>query len=491
TESVLLAAAGAALGLVFGFWATRGLATSLTSILPLHVNFTAVPDVRVLAATIGFAVLSTIAFGLGPALRLSRRDLVTDLKDRSADGAGSGRRFSARNIMVVAQVSLSLAMLTAGGIFAKTAVNASRTGPGYSYDQLLIASLDGGIGGYDVARSRTSYRDILTRLRETPGMQSATVASSVAFGDTREGETLERIAGEYNIGVDEFRIIGTDYFKTLGVPMVRGREFTQVEEQSPDAPRVAIIDVALARELFGADDPIGQMIRAVREPGRPASGRQEPMQIVGIAPEMRVELLRSEPSSHLYVPLGREFRANMFVQARLAPGIDDAAGLDVMRGALRQADPGMPVLSLATMHAVHDKGIELWALRTGAKLFTLLGGVALLLAVVGVYGVKSYVVSQRTREIGIRMALGADARAVLTLMLKDGMLLTAVGVLIGVPLAVAVSMLMASVFVDLGGFDASVVSVATLVLALAATIATVIPSRRAARIEPLRALRAE
>ncbi|MDQ3171953.1 MAG: ABC transporter permease, partial [Acidobacteriota bacterium] len=288
-----------------------------------------------------------------------------------------------------------------------------------------------------------------------------------------------------------FRIVGSSYFRTLGVPMVRGREFSEAEEQSADAPRVAIIDVVLARELFGNEDPIGQLIRAKPEPGRPSSGREVPMQIVGVAPEMRVELLTVSPSSHLYMPLGREFRENLFVQVRLSPGIDDVAGLDVTRRALREADPGMPVLSLMTMHAFHDKGIELWALRTGAKLFTLLGGVALLLAVVGVYGVKSYVVSQRTREIGIRMALGADAGAVLRLMLRDGMILTLAGVLIGVPLAVAVSMLMASVFVGLGGFDATVVSVATIVLGSAATIATVIPSRRAARIEPLRALRAE
>lgn len=491
TESVLLAAAGAALGLVLGFWATRGLAASLTSILPLHVTFTAVPDARVLAATIGFAAFSTIAFGLGPALRLSRRDLVNDLKDRSADGAGSRRRFSGRNVMVVAQVALSLAMLTAGGIFAKTAVDASRLGPGYSYDRLLVASLDGGIGGYDADTARRSYRSILAGLRETPGVASASVASSVAFGDTREADTVERVAGKGNVGVDEFRIIGAGYFKTLGVPLLRGREFTEAEEQSPGAPRVAIIDEALARKVFGAEDPIGRLIRRVPELGHPSVEREVPMEIVGIAPPMRVELLQRRPSSHLFVPMGRNFRANLFVHVRLAPGIADLDGLDLTRRALREADPGMPVLSLMTMHALHDKGIELWALRTGARLFTLLGGVALLLAVVGVYGVKSYVVSQRTREIGIRMALGADARAVLKMMLRDGLMLTGGGVLIGVPLAVAVSMLMASVFVDLGGFDATVVTVATLVLASSAAVATLIPSRRAARIEPLEALRAD
>lgn len=492
TESLMLAGAGAVFGLLIAYWATRGLSASLASVLPLQVSFSATPDVRVLAATIGFAALSTIAFGLGPALRLSRRDLVADLKDRTGSAASAGRRFSGRNVMVVAQVSLSLAMLTAGGIFARTAVDASRATPGHSYDRLVLASLDGSIGGYDEATTRASYRNILDRLRSAPGLETATFTSTVAFGDTHVGETIERVGVQGEpADARELRVIGADYFATLGVRMVRGREFTPVEESSPHAARVAIVDELLARQLFGDEDPIGQMVRAVRDPGKPASSREQPMQIVGIAPPMRAELLQPGPVPHIYVPAAQDFTSAMHVMVKAAPGVTDAAAIDAVRQHVRAADVAMPMLSLTTMRGFHDRGIELWALRTGARLFTLLGSVALLLAAVGVYGVKSYVVSQRTREIGIRMALGADARDVLRLMLRDGLILTGVGLAIGVPLAVAVSRIMGSVFVDIGGFDGMVVAGATLVLAAAATVATAIPSRRAARIEPLVALRAD
>ena len=495
TESLLLAGAGAALGLVLGFWATRALAVSLaslTSSLALQLSFSPEPDARVVLATIGFAAISTMAFGLGPALRLSRRDLVNDLKERDGGGAGTGRRFGARNLMVVAQVALSLALLTAGGIFTSSTVAAVAANPGFSYDRLYIATLDGAVAGYTEEITRASYRRILDRLRQTPGVEAATLTSNVAFSDTRTGETVQRVGvPDSNRGVREFRIIGADYFRTVGLPLLRGREFTLVEEHSPDAPPVAIIDDVLARRMFGDEDPIGQMIRPVAEPGRPDQTRLEPMEIVGVVPTLRVELLEAGPSSHLYVPFGGTFRSGMHVQARLAAGLDDVAGVELLRRAMREADAALPVFSISTMQAFHDSGIELWALKTASWLFTLLGGVALLLAVVGVYGVKSYVVSQRTREIGIRMALGADARAVVGMMLRDGLVLTGAGVAIGVPLAVAVSIVMASIFIGLGGVDARVVVAATLVLSAAATVATIIPSRRAARIEPLRALRSE
>jgi predicted permease len=489
---VLLAGAGAALGLLIGFWATRTLSAQMAAALPLQVTFSGAPDSRVLLATMLFAALATIASGLGPALRLSRRDLVNDLKDRSSEGAATGRRFGARNLMVIGQVSLSLALLTAGGIFTKTAIAASQVNPGHSYAHLLVANLDGSIGGYTQAATRASYRNILDRLRRTPGIVSASMASSMAFGDTHEGETIERVGVKDSAAnVRELRIVGARYFETLGVAMVRGREFTIAEEESPDAPRVTIIDEVLARELFGDANPIGEMVRATPEAGRPPSGREQPMEVIGIAPPMRAEVLQAGSVSHMYVPYARNYRASMFVQVRTAPGIEADAAIDLVRAEVRAADAAVPMLSLMTMQAFHDSGLELLALKGGAWLFSLLGAVALLLSVVGVYGVKSYIVSQRTREIGIRMALGADARAVLGMMLRDGMFLTGAGVAIGVPLAVGVSLVMASVFVDVGGLDAIVIGTSTVALGAAATIATLIPSRRASKIEPLTALRAE
>lgn len=442
------------------------------------------------------AAVATIAFGLGPALKISRRDLVRDLKDRAGEGASQGRRFSARNVMVVAQVSLSLALLTAGGIFAREAYEAAEGNPGHSYDHLALASIDGSLAGYREAETRTVYRRVLDRLRGTPGVVAAGLSASIPFGDTHESATIERVGGpvagtEAQVGAGEYRIIGADYFAALGLPMVRGREFTRAEEESKDAPAVVIIDEILARRAFANEDPIGQTIRLAPRAGQPLSERETPMQVIGVAPPMRSELLQPGPVAHMYVPYGRHFRAGMFLYARVAPGVDDITAVESVRQALTAADPALPVLTLATAKALHEKGLELWMLRTGARVFTGLGAIALVLAVVGVYGVKSYIVSLRTREIGIRMALGATTRDVLRQMLGDGMLLTAAGVAVGMPLAALVSMAMSSVFVDIGGFDALVVFTVTAVLVVAATIATAIPSRRAARIEPLTALRAD
>jgi hypothetical protein len=270
--------------------------------------------------------------------------------------------------------------------------------------------------------------------------------------------------------------------------MVRGREFTTAEEESATAPRVAIIDEALATRLFGNENPVGQMIRRAPRPGQPDSMRDEPMEVVGIAAPLREELVGEADFPHLYVPFGRNYSAGMHIETRLRPGLDEATAIDALRGAIRAAAPGLPVLALSTMQAFHDSGLELWALKAGAQVFTGLGILALVLAVVGVYGVKSYVVAQRTREIGIRMALGASPGDVLRLVLRDGFFLTGAGVALGVPLAVLVSLAFSSVFVGIGGFDGLVIVAATVALAGAATIASAVPARRATRVEPLRAL---
>jgi ABC-type antimicrobial peptide transport system permease subunit len=213
------------------------------------------------------------------------------------------------------------------------------------------------------------------------------------------------------------------------------------------------------------------------------------MQIVGIAPPLRDQLLDRVAQSHVYVPFGRNYQAGMHVLVRSAQSDDTIA--NVVRSEIRATDARLPVLALSTLQAFHDRDIELWALKTGAQLFASLGVLALLLSIVGVYGVKSYVVALRTREIGIRMALGASAGDVLRLILRDGVFLTGAGVAIGLPLAALVSIAFTKVFVEIGGFDAAVISIATLVLALAATVAGAIPARRATKVQPLRALQGE
>jgi predicted permease len=492
TESVVLAAVGAGFGLVLSYWATRALALSMTAAFPITVNFRTRPDATVLMVTIAFTVLSTVAFGLGPALRLSRRDLVADLKDRGGDGARTGRRFGARNLMVIGQVALSLAMLTAGGIFMRTALTASTRDPGYSYDRLLLGSIDGSLAGFDELRGRSTYMSLLNRLRSNPGVQAASLSSTLPFGDVQEGGLYERVGGgtEEPTRANTYRVIGADYFSALGLHMVRGREFSRAEEESASVPRVAIVDEAFAKRMFGASDPIGQLIRAARRPDDPESKPRDALQIVGIAPPIREELLDREAASHVYVPFGRNYGAGMHLHVKLS-SLEETTGLDLLRREIRAVDSRLPVLALSTMRTFHEKSLELFALQTGARLFTSLGALALLLAVVGLYGVKSYVVAQRTREIGIRMALGATARDVLRLVLRDGLFLTGTGVALGLPLAILVSLAFTKVFVEIGGFDALVVGLATVMLAGAAAVATLVQARRATKVQPLQALQEE
>ncbi len=489
TESVLLASAGAALGLLLSLWTTRALSASLSAALPLNVVFNTRPDMLVLLATLSFTALSTIAFGLGPALRLSRRDLVTDLKGRD-DDEGRGRRFGARNLMVIGQVALSLAMLTAAGIFTRTALAAASGNPGHSYDRLMVANLDAALGGLNEADGRVAYRAVLDRARSQSGVNAATIASTLPFGDIQEGDQFERVGpGAQPVQARTHRVISADYFKSLGLRMVRGREFTRAEEDDPSAPHVVIVDEGYARRLFPADDPIGQMIRLARDSGASTSVPGEPMQIVGIAPPLKEELLDTAPTTHVYVPFARHYRSGMFLLVRHEAAIAaaDAAATD-LRAQIRGANARLAMLQVATLQTVHDRGLELWVLRTGAQMFAGLGLVALLLAVLGVYGVRSYVVAQRTREIGIRMALGANARDVVVLILKDGAMLAGCGVALGLPLAVLISVLFSKVFVGIGGFDMAVVGVATLALTSSAALASAIPAQRATRIQPLRAL---
>jgi predicted permease len=493
TEGLLLAGAGATGGLLVAYWSTSALVGSLARVMPLPLQFDPSPDVLVLTVTTAFAVAATVAFGLGPAMKMTRVNLVTDLKEIAADAAPSvlGRRFTARNVLVVGQIALSLMLLAAGGLFARGALKAATATPGFSYDRELLVQIDPELARYNETNGRAAHRRVLERLRATPGIEAAGMASTVPFGDFHEGEPVERVGGAPDAGYVSavYRIIGAEYFQTLRLPMIRGREFTPVEEDSPNAPRVAIVDERLARRLFGTEDPIGQMIRFAEQPGRARQESREPMEVVGVAAPIRDELFDREAGPAIYVPSGRNYRSNMTVHIAVAQPGAEAEVLDVVRRELRALDPGLPVVQATTMQGFHDRSLELWAVSAGGRLFMTFGLLALLLAVVGLYGVKSYLVSQRTREIGIRMALGARPRDVLGLLFAEGAALSAVGVAIGLPLAIGLGLLMSNLLYAVKPMDPVVFTVAPLLLIVAAAAATWIPARRATRILPLTALR--
>ena len=497
TESFLLAAAGSAAGLLIAFWATRLLVSTLSPLLPLTLTFEPTPDVNVLIATTILATVATVLFGVGPALRISRVDLVNDLKGTLATGGGplGSRRWQARNVLVVGQIALSLALLCTGGLFARAALKAAAADPGFRYDQLLLVGIDPSLVGYDEARGRTTHRSAIERLRSIPGVTGAAYASTVPFGEFHEGMPVEAVGAEPKTGERRspaYRIVSADYFRTLGLSMVRGREFTAAEEDSNVTARVAIVDELLARQLFPDRDPIGQMIRIARRDRETGTGNDgEPMEIVGIAPGLRDTLFDRAPVPHVYVPTGRNYRAMLNVHIRTSSPAVEADVLGAVRRELTQVDARLPLLDLMPMRRFHDRSLELWAVRAGGNMVTALGLLALLLAVVGVYGVKSYVVSRRTREIGIRMAVGAQPRDVLWMVVREGATLTALGLAIGLPLAGLSGMGLSRLLYEVSPLDPIVFLGAPLILASSALFASWLPARRATKVVPVTALRAD
>ena len=497
TEGLLLAGCGAAGGVLLASWATGSLASSLQAVMPLGIAFEPKPDLTVILATTTFAVLATVGSGLGPALKLSKTDLVVDLKALTADGSPRlGRRFSARNVMVVGQIALSLMLLSMGGLFARGALKAASTNPGFSYDRQLLVGVDPTLVQYDQVRGRAATSAVLARIRAVPGIASAGLAATVPFGEFHEGHSVERVGGPARQDLSarvnaNYRVIGSDYFKTLDLPMIRGREFTEAEETSSTAPRVAIIDERLARRLFGDDEPLGQMIRYTERPGERTKNDGEAMEIVGVAAPVRDQLFDRQVEPAIYEPWGRNYRGNMFIHARAAQSGTEADLLRAIRADIRAYDPRLPVVQATTMTAFHDRSLELWAVRAGGRAFLSVGLLALLLAVVGLYGVKSYLVSQRTREIGIRMALGARPADVLGMVLKDGAMLSAAGVALGLPLAALLGFGVSSMLYDVKPLDPVVFIAAPVSLAVAAMVATWLPARRATRVTPLTALRTD
>jgi putative ABC transport system permease protein len=493
TEGLLLATGGAAGGLLLSFLGIQAFMRSLDAILPVTLQFDPRPDATVLIATTLFAMVATVLFGMGPAFRLSRVDLISSLKEHTGGESDVLRRwFSGRNVLVVGQIALSLMLLSAGGLFAHGAIRAASADPGFSYRQQLLVSIDPSLVQYDETHGRTVRGAAVERLRALPGVASVGMASTVPFGAFHEGRQVVRVGSrpDPNGGrSNTLRIIGAEYFRTLGLPMVRGREFTRAEEESPDAPRVVVIDQALARQLFHEDDPLGQMIRFLPRADQSHDIDTTPMQVVGIAAPIRDILFQREAPPTIYIPSGRNYRALMNLHVRGADGVSAASLLPAIRQALRDADPRLPVLQTTTLQAFHDESIALWAVRSGGRMFLLFGLIALGLAVVGLYGVKSYLVSRRTREIGIRVALGARPADVLGMVLKEGAVVAGVGVAIGLPLAALLGMALSSLLYEVKPLDPVVFTTAPAVLAAAAMVATWLPARRATRVTPLTALR--
>jgi predicted permease len=501
-EGLLLALAGGAAGLVVAFWSTGALVRSMARLAPFDIVYAAGPDIRVLFATIGFCVLSTILFGLGPAWNLSGRSLFASLKigDR-ADLPTSRRRgiFSRRNLLVMGQISLSLMLLSAAGLFIRSSVQAARVQPGFRMSGEMLAEVDASLAGYDETRGRGIYRGVVDRLQTIPGVESVSLAATVPFGMISLGKTVQRSsdapssegssASTANQVACRYNIVSGNYFQTMGIPLRSGETFSALDAARATRA-VAVLDQLAAERLWPGGEAVGKHVRLV------SGGGNEPAldaEIVGVVANVQEGVTGTRWSPHVYVPFGQAYQSDMNIHLRTIAQDpqSEARMLETVRGEIHAVDPHLPVLALRTMRIQVDSSFDLWVVRTGARMFVVFGGVALLLAAIGLYGVRAYTVAMRTREIGIRMALGARATDALRMMLREGMMLMGIGAAVGLVLSLAVGKLLSSLLYGVPGFDPVVLSAAPALLAAVAFLACYIPARRAARLDPMVALRDE
>jgi putative ABC transport system permease protein len=508
-EGFVLALSGGVFGVMLGLWSSDFLVASLGRALPIDMVWSTGLNAPVLAATFVFCLVGTLAFALGPALKLSKSTVVDDLKEQAGEDRVVRRwKFLPRNPLVVVQIAFSLALLTAAALFIRGAGKAANVDTGLQTESNYLLEVDASLGGYDQVRAQNLYRTLEERLATLPGVESASISSTVPFGLVTLDKSVQR--GGVNPAPDakpsnaaeglaflaNLNSVGADYFKTVGLHLLRGRPFNTAEAMHQTSPKVAIIDEVLAKKLWPNQDALGQHIQfADKDSSQAAHGVQptEQIEIVGIAPYTRTNLFDNDPGGALYLPFAGGFQSDVFFHLKFAPnaGRDPAATTDLIRRTVRQVDSAIPILSLKTFAQHLDGNFELWIVRAGAALFSIFGGLALALATVGIYGVKAYSVARRTREIGIRMALGARRGTVQRMILREGAVMLAAGMGLGFLLAAGTGKLLSGMLYEVGALDPIAFSVAPIVLAAAAFLATWLPARRATRISPMAALRTE
>jgi predicted permease len=485
-EGMLLSIAGGFAGLVIGAWTSSALAAWFSSVLPFGFAIVIGSSARLPVAATGFAIFSTLCFAFGPAWSLTRQNVAGDLKGELGATKRSARRFGISSMLVVGQLAVSLALVAAGGLFVRGGINAGRADTGFAIDRHVIVSLDPSLAGYDAARTSRIYQDALAGVRAVPGVERASLGAIVPFGEFQEGRTIRLEPTDQGVNV-EFNIVGAEYFSTLGMQVLRGREFTRAEEAPGSTSTNAIIDRRLASKLFESSEPLGRTILVAGREGEPS----RPFTVVGVVGDMRHDLFDESGQAHVFVAVGSIFRPMLTIHARTVPGAVETAVLGTIRRELQALDPRLPILSAKTMADHRYRSVSEWSVRAAATMFATLGGLALLIATIGVYGLKAYDVSRRTREIGIRIALGATATDVVRLLLGEGARTTLVGLALGVLLAAGIGKLASGLLYQVSPFDPVVLTIASLVLTTAALAACYVPARRAMRVTPLETLRAE
>ncbi len=505
-EGLVLAMLGGIVGLGLSYWANGVLLSSMRSVFEsmsfsfnLVVDFT--PDRTALAATFAFCLIATLIFSLGPALNLTRVDLANDLKQQAGEFAHSPshRLFAPRHLLVMAQLALSLALVFSAALFFRGGAMAATADPGFTTNGGVVAELD-----YSLSRVKpTDALPRLIRLRDRiaamPGVASVAVNTMVPYINNTDTKRILRAGdpvdatpspGEKLGASGVYHVVTTCLFRSVGIPILEGRDFTPAESDIPGAPRTIIVDEKVAKKLFPNGGAIGQRVKYL---SASPDGTRPEMEIIGVVRNTRHDVFGNESHAHLYVPLAQAPEASVYFQVRLANESPAAASafLPVLRRELGAAESDLPLQSLSTFKNVVDRNFGSWTIRAGAALFAVFGGAALLIAAIGVYGVHAYAVSRRTREIGIRMSLGARPADVFQLIMGQGAKQTAVALGLGVLLALAAGQLIASVLFRVSPYDPIALGGAIMVLGAAALFACFFPARRATRVNPMTALRSE
>jgi predicted permease len=474
TESLLLTLVGGAVGVLMALWASKYLA-GIRPPFAAGFRIDLTLDARVLGFALAVSVLTGLLFGLTPALHTAHRDLVSALKDETLGGT---RRSRLRSVMVAGQLALSLVLLVLAGLFARTLQNALGTDHGFDPRGVLVFELNLRLNGYDEARGRAYYEQLLERVRATPGIQLAALASVIPLGFGWD-QTRVRVKGHeppqgepgFAVG---YNVVSPGYFATIGMPLLAGRDFSPADVRS--GRYVIVINEAFARRFWRGRSPVGEILRF---------GRND-AEIIGVVPDGKYQRLSEEPRLFAYAPFGPVFYSHsLYLHAR-AVG-DPAAAVSAIRREMAALDPNVPPIVVTTMASV--MGSSLFPQRLAAALVGSFGTIGLFLAAIGLFGLLSFSVAGRTREIGVRVALGASRRQVVALVVGEGLRLLGAGIAVGLLAALGATRLLRGLLHGLSATDPVTFVGVPLLLALVALIAVYLPARRAAALDPMTALR--